>query len=193
MNSALIISTSEQSASAVKNILLQNYFTVIQYAGSASEARKVLVERHFDLILVNAPLKDEFGEGFAIDVAEKNTSQVIFIVNESIYEEASYKLEEYGIFTVSKPLNREVFLSVLKFANAAFNKISRLYGEQDKLLRKLEDIKLVNKAKWLLIEKLSMTEEQAHRSIEKQAMDMRLSRGEVSKIIIEKIQSEEER
>ena len=189
MKRALVISSSEQNAATLKNILTQNYITEITWVSSISEARKLLINRQFDLILVNAPLKDEFGESFAIDVAGKSAAQIIFIVNENVYSEASYKLEDYGIYTVCKPLNREVFLSVLKFANAAFNKINLLYGEQDKLLRKLDDIKLVNKAKWLLIENLHMNEEQAHKSIEKQAMDMRLSRGEIAKIIIDKFES----
>ena len=36
---------------------------------------------------------------------------------------------------------------------------------------KMEEIRLVNRAKWLLIEELKMTEQEAHRYIEKQAMD----------------------
>ena len=36
---------------------------------------------------------------------------------------------------------------------------------------KMEEIRLVNRAKWILIEQLKMTEAEAHRHIEKQAMD----------------------
>ena len=48
----------------------------------------------------------------------------------------------------------------------------------------MEDIRVVNRAKWLLIEHLSMTEQDAHYYIEKQAMDTRLSRREVAEHII---------
>ena len=48
----------------------------------------------------------------------------------------------------------------------------------------MQDIRTVNRAKWLLIEIKRMTENEAHYYIEKQAMDMRLSRREVAENII---------
>ena len=42
----------------------------------------------------------------------------------------------------------------------------------------------MNRAKWLLIECLNMTEAEAHRYIEKQAMDLRISRREAAENII---------
>ena len=49
---------------------------------------------------------------------------------------------------------------------------------------KIKEIRLVNRAKWLLIECLSMTEPEAHRYIEKQAMDLRISKREAAENII---------
>ena len=48
----------------------------------------------------------------------------------------------------------------------------------------MADIRTVNRAKWLLIENLGMTEKDAHYYIEKQAMDTRMSRREVAVGII---------
>ena len=52
------------------------------------------------------------------------------------------------------------------------------------LQEKMADIRVVNRAKWLLIEHLNMTERDSHYYIEKQAMDTRLSRREVAEHII---------
>ena len=49
---------------------------------------------------------------------------------------------------------------------------------------KMEEIRLVNRAKWLLISELKMDEPQAHRYIEKQAMDRCISKREVAAEII---------
>ena len=46
------------------------------------------------------------------------------------------------------------------------------------------DIRTVNRAKWLLIERMKMTEQEAHYFIEKQAMDLRVSRREMAENII---------
>nr|WP_325247385.1 ANTAR domain-containing protein [uncultured Oscillibacter sp.] len=45
-------------------------------------------------------------------------------------------------------------------------------------------MRLVNRAKWTLIQCLGMSEEEAHRYIEKQAMDNRISRREVAKRVL---------
>ena len=49
---------------------------------------------------------------------------------------------------------------------------------------KMEEIRIVNRAKWLLISELKMDEPQAHRYIEKQAMDRCISRKEIAEEII---------
>ena len=49
---------------------------------------------------------------------------------------------------------------------------------------KMEEIRIVNRAKWLLISELKMDEPQAHRYIEKQAMDRCISKKEVAEEII---------
>ena len=48
----------------------------------------------------------------------------------------------------------------------------------------MEEIRLVNRAKWLLIEQLKMTEAEAHRHIEKQAMDRCVTRRAVAEDIL---------
>ena len=50
---------------------------------------------------------------------------------------------------------------------------------------KMEEIRIVNRAKWVLISELQMDEPQAHRYIEKQAMDRCLSRKEIAEEIIQ--------
>ena len=44
---------------------------------------------------------------------------------------------------------------------------------------KMKEIRLVNRAKWILIDESKMTEADAHRYIEKQAMDNCITRREV--------------
>ena len=74
----------------------------------------------------------------------------------------------------------------------AANKVLKEAGEVEKKLEqknrtmqeKMTDIRTINRAKWLLIENLNMSENDAHRYIEKQAMDTRSTRREVAEGII---------
>ena len=49
---------------------------------------------------------------------------------------------------------------------------------------KIEEIKLVNHAKWLLIEAREMTEEEAHRFLEKTVMDQGITKRAAAQRII---------
>ena len=60
----------------------------------------------------------------------------------------------------------------------------RLKKENNKLLQKIEDIRMIDRAKCILIQYLNMTGAEAHRYIEKQAMDMRSTRKVVAEGIL---------
>lgn len=80
-------------------------------------------------------------------------------------------------------MNRTIFWSVLKIANATYNKIYKLKKKITNFT-KIEDIKMIDRAKCILIQYLNMTESEAHRYIEKQAMDMRTTRKTIAEGIL---------
>ena len=49
----------------------------------------------------------------------------------------------------------------------------------------MKEIRMINKAKWLLISQLKMDEPQAHRYLEKQAMDRCITKRQMAEEIIQ--------
>ena len=184
MENVLIVSASEASAAALKELCSKGNFNEIALAQSCAAARRLLITRAFDLCVINTPLADETGVSFACDTASTGSNQVILIVKSELYDEISIKVEEMGVFTLAKPLNRSMFWSALKLAGAAHSRLTRLNSENTKLLQRIDDLRVVDRAKCVLIQTLSMSEDQAHKFIEKQAMDMRLSRRDVAESIL---------
>lgn len=189
MDSVLLVTSSEKSLSFFMDILSHNAVSEVVTAQNCGKARRLLIERVFDLCIINAPLPDEFGENFAVSVASMGMSQVILLVKSDVYDEVSSQVESNGVFVVSKPVSKSMLWSVLKLANAAFNRMSTLNKENNQLLQKIEDIRLIDRAKCLLIEYLSMTEAQAHKYIEKQAMDLRVTKKAVANRILKTYES----
>ena len=64
-------------------------------------------------------------------------------------------------------------------------RLDYLRQENDKLRDKIAQIRLVDRAKCYLIEHKGMSEAEAHRMIEKTAMDTRRDRAEVAAEILE--------
>lgn len=156
---------------------------------SSSEARRMLGEEEFDLILIQAPLTDESGEFFALFATKKSKAQIILLVRNSYIKQMANKVGEQGVLVLGYPLDDFMFYQTLSIAFSVNIKLSGIHNENSKLRRRLEEIKLVNRAKFLLVEHMSYTEENAHKYIEKTAMDRRISKTFVCKEIIEKIEN----
>lgn len=184
MDNVLIVSSGEQSISVLMDMLSHVSYKDIMTKTNCGEARRLLIDKDFDLCVINAPLSDESGISFARSIASNGHTQVILLVKSEYYDEITSKVEDLGIFTLSKPINKGLFWSALKLCTAAYSRVAKVEDENKKLLQKIDDIRIINRAKCELIEKLGMTEENAHKHIEKQAMDRRISRREVAESIL---------
>ena len=109
------------------------------------------------------------------------TARAIGAENEAA---ADSKVAAFGAFVISKPLNRQLFSKAVRYMQAAQNRMNGIRRENVKLQKKIEEIRLINRAKYILMEYLSMTEQQAHRYLEKQAMDLRITKLEVAKNLL---------
>jgi response regulator NasT len=184
MENALIVSHTESSINYFTETLQAADITQIVTLPTCGEARRKLLERSFDLVIVNAPLRDETGESFARDISVAGLSQVILVVISEHYDAVSAICENDGVLTISKPVNKAVFWSTIKLARAAFNRYRQMYAENIKLKQKIEDIRIIDRAKCILISYMIMSEKEAHRYIEKQAMDMRMSKRAIAEGIL---------
>jgi two-component system, response regulator PdtaR len=186
MESALIVSDSDKDTaffSALLNAVSVNQITSLK---TADDARKLVLKQDFDFIIVNAPLKDESGENFSRYTASKGVSQVLLLVENKIFDSVYSACEADGIMTISKPLDKTLFWSALLFAKSAQNRIKRIQAENTSLRRKIEDIRIIDRAKLLLISYMKMSEQESHRYIEKQAMDIRSTRRIVAEGILKR-------
>jgi len=184
MDSALIVSYSEKSTDYLIQVLTEASVTDITTVSNAGEARRLLIEKDFDLCIINTPLPDEFGGNLALNIASKGISEVILIVKSEHFDEISEKVEDYGVITIAKPIGKTLLWNAIKLAKATHRKIQAMQSENKKLIQKIEDIRIIDRAKCILISHLSMSEPEAHRYIEKQAMDMRVTRREVAEKIL---------
>ena len=180
MTNVLLVSSTDKGTEVLSALLRLAGFQDITTAKSGNLARRMMIQGSFDLALINAPLQDEFGDELSMEITQNSTSGVLLIVKNDIAESVSEKVERCGVLVVSKPLRKHIFYQALRLVEASRIRILGLKDENIRLKNKIEEIRLVNRAKCVLIQYLNMTEPQAHRYIEKQAMDMRISRREVA-------------
>jgi len=189
MESALIVSDSEKDTGLFTVMLGAASYSQIICQKSVESARKILQKQNFDLIIVDSPLPDESGESFSRSVASKGSSQVILTVKNESFDSVSAACEEDGVLTILKPVDKAVFWSALSLVKSVQIKIKRIQLENEQLKRKIEDIRVIDRAKCILISYMKMSEQESHRYIEKQAMDMRSSRRIVAEGILKRYEN----
>ena len=169
--SVLVVSDAEKFNSAVIRFLPQTQYSPVTFALSVSEAKRLVSERSFDMIIINAPLKDDSGARFAVDCCEMRTTIVMLLVRAEIYDQLRARLCRHGVFMLPKPASGRMVEQALDWMISARERLRDFENKNVTLEEKMEEIRVVNRAKLLLIEELKMTEADAHRYIEKSAMD----------------------
>ena len=164
--SVMIVSTTDKALGFFQKILPKNQFNPLTWVHSAGEAQRELVNKSVDIVVINAPLKDEMGTELAIELAQNNSCGVMMMVKNDVYEQVSYKVEEYKLLLATK------------------QRLKALEQKTASLEEKMKEIRLVNRAKGLLMDNLKFTEQEAHRYIEKAAMDNCRKKSEIAQNII---------
>ena len=141
-------------------------------------------ENDWRLIVVNTPLRSGSGEKTAQYLAEHTTAGVLLIVRAGAAASLQEETARCGAAVLEKPFSRELFLAAARLGLATQTRLERLLAENRALAVRMEETKLVGRAKCVLIEHLNVTEDQAHHYIEKQAMDLRIPRSEVARGIL---------
>ena len=184
-HSILIISASEVFASLVRKSLAPGLFQSVEFRKSAALARRAMLERFYDMVVINAPLPDENGIRMALDAAEKYSASVLLVVPREAYADALERVTDAGVMTIFKPSPKGTLDKALRFLTAVRNRFRALEKKAERLEEKLEETRLVSRAKCMLIEKKGICEDDAHRLIGKMAMDHGISRGRAAQMIMD--------
>lgn len=182
--SVMIVSTTDKALGFFQKILPKDQFYPLTWVHSAGEAQRELVNKSVDIVVINAPLKDEMGTELAIELAQNNSCGVMMMVKNDVYEQVSYKVEEYGVLTLPRPCTAQQAFQTMKLLLATKQRLKALEQKTASLEEKMKEIRLVNRAKGLLMDNLKFTEQEAHRYIEKAAMDNCKKKAEIAQNII---------
>ncbi len=180
MKTVLLVSKSEKSLGCMLEMLGEGSRERAALASDCGQARRLAAAQDYALTIIEAPLPDGSGAELARYAARTGGGQVLLLTGGPEPE----GLEDEGILVLKKPVSRALFACALKAAAAAQSRLSRAQEENRRLQEKMEDIRLVDRAKCILISQMNMREEEAHRYLEKQAMDRRTTKRAVAEGIL---------
>ena len=182
--SVLVVSAAKGLNSALFSLLPESHYSPVKNVYSVSAARRAWSERSYDYIIINSPLPDDTGVRFAIDIGAQSSAVVLLLVHAELCDDIRSKVVEHGVFTLGKPFPRTSLALALDWMASARERLRKSEKKELSVQEKMEEIRLVNRAKWILISELKMEEPQAHRYIERQAMDRCISKKQAAQEII---------
>lgn len=179
-----LVSSSEKFNGAMLPLLPKNRFSPISVYRDAKSAQRVISKEKPDIVIINTPLPDDFGTSLALDVSETDGVCILLFTRAENFSELSSVLAPHGVLTLPKPTSPELTEEVVELMCATRERLRRIEIKKSFAEGRMEDIRVVNKAKWFLIEQLKMTEQEAHRYIEKQAMDRCVTKRVIAENIL---------
>lgn len=182
--SALLVSASETFNTSLQPLFSEAGFIKVHTVSNISSAQREYAARAYDFVIVNAPLPDDMGIRFATEICNSSSCIVLLLVREELYAQARDKVMLHGVFTLAKPITKPVMRTALSWMAVARERMRKTEKKTMTIEEKMAEIRLINRAKWLLIEQEKMTEPEAHRFIEKQAMDRCLPRRTIAEEIL---------
>lgn len=182
--SVLTVSDNGKFRASLSALLPENTFSPVVNATDTAAAKRAMLEREFDVVLVDGTHADDRAAKLAIDVCTEKSAVALLFVRRELYAEIYARVTDFGVLTLPVPSSPQMVTQALDWVRATRERMRRYEKTAQTVQQKMEEIRTVNRAKWLLIDVLKMTEADAHRYIEKQAMDRCVSRLEVAKGII---------
>ena len=188
LNRTLLVSSSAAGARTVRELLPARDYAPVIVAASGTEARRLCAGSEFDLVIINTPLSDEFGQELASGISADSAAGVLLLVRGEQADEIAAQVEPAGVFVIPKPVSRPFFFQAIRLAAVSGRRMARLLEQNRRLQAALEESRLVSRAKCALIQCRLMTEPQAHRLIEKRAMDRRIPKRQAAEEILQELE-----
>ena len=182
--SVLVVSASDAFNSTLIPLLPDSKFDPVRFEISVNAAERALADRTYDFIVINSPLPDDAGVRFAMDLSGLKSSVALLMVRSDVYATTYNRVAEYGVFVLPKPTSKPIVSQAIDWMIATRERLKMFEKKTMSTEEKMQEIRIVNRAKWVLIDSLKMTEADAHRYIEKQAMDRCVSKREIAEEII---------
>lgn len=169
----------------IRDMLETSGYEVVGEASDGFEAIRICQEKRPDLVImdIKMPILDGLTASKKI-VAEGTASGIILL---TAYSDKQYvaKAKAFGALGyLVKPLHEQSLLPMVELSLAKGKELQDLSKELEKLTQKLEERKVIEKAKGKLMQTENITEEEAYKKIRNISMEKRVPMIEVAELMV---------
>ena len=159
-------------------------YDVVGQAGDGARAIELAEQLRPDLVILDVKMPVLDGISAAESVAGQRIAPGIVLTAFSQRELVERARDAGAMAYLVKPFSKSDLVPAIEMAVSRFAELAAVESEVADLKERLETRKVVDRAKGVLQEQLSLTEPEAFRWIQKTAMDLRLSMKQVAEGVI---------
>lgn len=180
----VIIDDSLAPRAALGRALMKLGFEVAGEGATGTEAIHLAQELKPDVLFLAVGLPEMDGVSAAARILEAHPLPII-ILSSQLSPDLIQRAKEAGVMAyMVKPLREEELLPAIELAVSRFEEFTALQKENADLKRTLDERKLIERAKGVLMEREKISEREAFGRIQKGSMNTRRSMAEIAQAIL---------
>ena len=166
-------------------MLAEEGYEVVGQAGDGQTAIELAEQHRPDLVILDVKMPVLDGIAAAEAIARQRLAPVVMLTAFSQRELVERARDAGAMAYLVKPFTASDLVPAIEVAVSRFAELTQLESEVAGLTERLESRKVIERAKSILQEQLSLSEPEAFRWIQKTAMDLRLSMRQVADGVVE--------
>ncbi|MDR2772857.1 MAG: ANTAR domain-containing protein [Elusimicrobiota bacterium] len=182
----IILAASKEMAASLKKKIEPISFLLLDWSFSGNETIRKTTTLFPDLVISDYSLSDMTGLELARSIEDLRICPVIILASP---EQTEYindlKTSSLDIFCVSKPINPIVLNHTISLAIKLTKRIHEYEYQINNLKKQLDDRKIIEKAKGILMKKFNLSEEEAYKEMRSKSMNSSKPIEEIAKTIID--------
>ena len=167
----LAVDCCDELVDAIRSRALGGCISAVLRASASQDIPAIVAVQKPDAVVISG------GASAAVDAAERSSAAILLLTDDAALPRRCIRA---GVMTA----HPDELAAVLPSLLATAERLRTLRDKTSSLQQRLDDSRIVARAKLLLISRLGMSEGDAHRYIEKPAMDSCLPRRDVAEGII---------
>jgi two-component system, response regulator PdtaR len=173
----------------LKEMLQEEGFEVVAEVADGASAVRLTRELGPDLVILDVKMPVMDGIQAAEEIAKERLAAILILTAFSQRDLVEKARRAGAMAYLVKPFQKHDLLPAVEIAAGRFREMSGLEAAVDDLQGRLEARKIVERAKGLLQEREGLSEADAFRFVQRQAMERRLTMRQVAEQIVERFET----
>ncbi len=165
-------------------MLVEEGYAVVGQAGDGAKAIELVEQLRPDLVILDVKMPVLDGIAAAEAIAGQRIAPVVMLTAFSQRDLVERARDAGAMSYLVKPFTQSDLVPAIEMAVSRFAEIAELEAQVTDLEDRLETRKVVERAKSILQDQLSLSEPDAFRWIQKTAMDLRMSMRQVAEGVV---------